>query len=225
MESVGQVCAFDTTRWIPFRIFDVVADSEVPSKERGSRGTAIRLAARWLRYDPTRMPVCIRPIPSDAFWDGLGDTTIGFSSVLHGAGGRLRGFSRPRTPRRSDFVKSWTVSDCEALLSVGLEGYRDHENGRRGFARGRCVKMPPPRRRRTGGKGSRSTRPGNGMIRAVPRHCALAGDRRTGREPRAASGSSRRRGGYLDDLRGGGRARSARLSRCGREAGHPAFAK
>lgn len=40
---------------------------------------------------------------------------------------------------KTDFVRSWTVADFEGLLSVGLEGYRDHENGHRGFARGRCV--------------------------------------------------------------------------------------
>lgn len=40
----------------------------------------------------------------------------------------------------ADPPRSWTVEDFDAVIAVGLEGYRDFENGRRGFTRGTCVK-------------------------------------------------------------------------------------
>ncbi len=35
-------------------------------------------------------------------------------------------------------ARRWTVEDFDAVLFVGLEGFRDFENGRRAFARGTC---------------------------------------------------------------------------------------
>lgn len=37
-------------------------------------------------------------------------------------------------------VKHWTVADFDAVIFVGLEGYRDFENGRRRFSEASCVK-------------------------------------------------------------------------------------
>lgn len=37
-------------------------------------------------------------------------------------------------------VKHWTVEDFDAVIFVGLEGYRDFENGRRRFSEASCVK-------------------------------------------------------------------------------------
>lgn len=37
-------------------------------------------------------------------------------------------------------VKHWTVEDFDAVIFVGLEGYRDFENGRRRFSEATCVK-------------------------------------------------------------------------------------
>lgn len=37
-------------------------------------------------------------------------------------------------------VKHWTVEDFDAVIFVGLEGYRDFENGRRRFSEATCVR-------------------------------------------------------------------------------------
>lgn len=43
-------------------------------------------------------------------------------------------------PANRPVVKRWTVEDFDAVIFVGLEGYRDFENGRRRFSEATCVK-------------------------------------------------------------------------------------
>lgn len=110
-------------------------------------------------------------------------------SVSLGAAGWLTASEPP---------KSWTVEDFDAVISVGLEGYRDYDNGRRGFTRGTCVKC-----HRFAGEG-----PEDGV------DLARSGERRdprsllaivlSPRHPADREGASRRyrvepaKGGYLD---------------------------
>ena len=126
---------------------------------------------------------------------------------------------------KTDFVKSWTVADFEGLLSVGLEGYRDHEAGLRGFSRGRCVKC-----HRLAGEGPENGFP---LEKSGERHdprsllaIVLSPD-----HPADRGETSRRfsvdleEGGYLD---GFGEEEVLDLLAylvAGGDAGHPAFAK
>jgi hypothetical protein len=126
---------------------------------------------------------------------------------------------------KPDFVKSWTVSDFEALLSVGLEGYRDHENGRRGFARGRCVKC-----HRLAGEGPEK---GISLDKAGERHDprSLLALVLSPAHPGDREGASRRfgvepeKGGYLDGFEEEDVLDLLAYLVAGGEAGHPAFAK
>lgn len=43
-------------------------------------------------------------------------------------------------PASRPVVKHWTVEDFDTVIFVGLEGYRDFENGRRRFSEASCVK-------------------------------------------------------------------------------------
>jgi hypothetical protein len=126
---------------------------------------------------------------------------------------------------KAGFVRSWTVADFEGLLSVGLEGYRDHENGQRGFARGRCAGCH--RLAREG--------PENGfpLEKSGERHdprsllaIVLSPDHPADREE-----TSRRfagelgEGGYLDGFEEEDVLDLLAYLVAGGEAGHPAFAK
>jgi len=55
--------------------------------------------------------------------------------VLTGAGLSAATGADPRP-----LVKHWVVEDFDAVIFVGLEGYRDFENGRRRFSDASCVK-------------------------------------------------------------------------------------
>lgn len=43
-------------------------------------------------------------------------------------------------PERRPVVRQWAVVDFDQVIAVGLEGYRDFENGRRGFSEASCIK-------------------------------------------------------------------------------------
>lgn len=122
-------------------------------------------------------------------------------------------------------VKSWTVADFEALLSVGLEGYRDHDTGRRGFTRGRCVKC-----HRLAGEGPENGVP---LDQSGERHDprSLLAIVLSPAHPADREGASRRfgvgfeKGGYLDGFEEEEVLDLLAYLVAGGDAGHPAFAK
>jgi hypothetical protein len=69
----------------------------------------------------------------------VGDQRVWFWSIALALGWAPGSLPAPDAAK-PEGVKSWVLADFEALISVGLEGYRDHEAGRRGFTRGTCVK-------------------------------------------------------------------------------------
>lgn len=46
----------------------------------------------------------------------------------------------PISPEERPFVRAWNVADFDDVISVGLEGHRDYEKGRRLFAVASCLK-------------------------------------------------------------------------------------
>jgi len=100
----------------------------------------------------------------------------------------------------SEAVKIWSVEDFDGVIAVGLEGYRDFENGRRGFARGTCVKC-----HRLAGDGPEA---GVDLARSGERYDprSLLAKMLSTEHPADRAGASRRygveaaKGGYLDDF-------------------------
>ncbi|MEQ1842612.1 MAG: c-type cytochrome [Verrucomicrobiales bacterium] len=43
-------------------------------------------------------------------------------------------------PEVRPIIRQWEVADFDPVIAVGLEGYRDFENGRRGFSEASCIR-------------------------------------------------------------------------------------